>query len=140
MPFRRHPSSASASASFGAGTFVGGAFKTSLGSTHHERHSSGQGDNVVVTVNDLGTHNVVMNSLGNEDSDKVKNAENLVEENTLMTGFLKKQAHSLMHLPFVVMCKTAAFLPRQIYFQIIPASWQLLMDSNLQLASSAGSL
>ncbi|XP_063722900.1 protein unc-80-like isoform X4 [Symsagittifera roscoffensis] len=140
MPFRRHPSSASASASFGAGTFVGGAFKTSLGSTHHERHSSGQGDNVVVTVNDLGTHNVVMNSLGNEESDKVKNAENLVEENTLMTGFLKKQAHSLMHLPFVVMCKTAAFLPRQIYFQIIPASWQLLMDSNLQLASSAAAL
>ena len=119
------------SASFGGATI-----KTSLTNPYGiERGFSCPMDQ---QYSDFGGGAVVTGSIAGEDVQDKNGNERIMEENVLMTSFLKKRAFSLTHLPFVVMCKTAAVLPRQIYLSVIPAAWQLLMDSNLQMSSSAG--
>ena len=89
---------------------------------------------------DFGGGAVATGSTAGEELQDKNGNDRIMEENVLMTNFLKKRAFSLTHLPFVVICKTAAVLPRQIFLSVIPAAWQLLMDSNLQMSSSAGLL
>ncbi|CAF3405487.1 unnamed protein product [Rotaria sp. Silwood1] len=59
--------------------------------------------------------------------------------NTIST-YLEKQVGSLMQIPLMTLCKSSVLLDNEHYSEILPLSWELLLDGNEELSSCAATM
>ncbi|XP_071508730.1 protein unc-80 homolog, partial [Diadema antillarum] len=61
-------------------------------------------------------------------------------EDTPIMKYLKMQAMDLYHSPLSLLAKAAPILSEDVYDNILPLAWELLLDSSQQLAGSAAAI
>nr|XP_054770882.1 protein unc-80 homolog [Lytechinus pictus] len=61
-------------------------------------------------------------------------------EDTPIMKYLKVQAMDLFHAPLSLLAKAAPILGEELYDNILPLAWELLLDTSQQLAGSAAAL
>ncbi|CAF3808214.1 unnamed protein product [Rotaria magnacalcarata] len=57
-----------------------------------------------------------------------------------ISSYLEKQVGSLMQIPLKILCKSSILLEDEHYSQILPLSWELLLDRNEELSSCAATI
>ncbi|CAF1372114.1 unnamed protein product [Adineta ricciae] len=57
-----------------------------------------------------------------------------------ISNYIKKQVGSLIHIPLLLLCKSAVLLDEEHYAQILRLSWQLLLDENEELSACAATI
>lgn len=59
------------------------------------------------------------------------------KENSLILKYIKNHVRDLFHVPLSTLVKGAAILTEDQFIEIIPASWELLLETNQETAASA---
>ncbi|CAF3964235.1 unnamed protein product, partial [Rotaria sp. Silwood2] len=57
-----------------------------------------------------------------------------------ISTYLEKQVGSLIQIPLMILCKSSVLLDDEHYSQILPLSWELLLDGNEELSSCAATI
>jgi hypothetical protein len=52
--------------------------------------------------------------------------------------YITLQAQKLTHAPMAVICKSAPILSDETYIDMMPVAWELLLESDQELAAAAG--
>ena len=59
------------------------------------------------------------------------------KENSLILKYIKNHVRDLFHVPVSALVKGAAVLTEDQFIEVIPAAWELLLETNQETAASA---
>ena len=82
--------------------------------------------------------------LADQDSEKGKESSKTSgdpdKENSPVLKYLKTQVKDIFHAPLATMVKGAAVMTEELFVDVLPVAWELLLESNQEVAASAASL
>lgn len=76
----------------------------------------------------------VLSSAAEKPSDKRS------EENSPILKYIKNHVRELFHIPMAIMIKSAVVLTEDFFIEVIPAAWELLLEKNPEISTSAAAL
>ncbi|CAL7937444.1 unnamed protein product [Xylocopa violacea] len=62
------------------------------------------------------------------------------KENSPILKYLKTQVKDIFHAPLATLVKGAVVMTEELFVDVLPVSWELLLESNQEVAASAASL
>lgn len=62
------------------------------------------------------------------------------KDNPIILKYIKNQIRELFHIPIAALIKGAAILSEDLFIDILPAAWELLLETNQETAASASAL
>ncbi|XP_043521274.1 protein unc-80 homolog isoform X3 [Frieseomelitta varia] len=82
--------------------------------------------------------------LADQDSEKGKESSKISgdsdKENSPVLKYLKTQVKDIFHAPLATMVKGAVVMTEELFVDVLPVAWELLLESNQEVAASAASL
>ncbi|CAK9824157.1 Protein unc-80 homolog [Anthophora retusa] len=76
---------------------------------------------------------------GKESSKKSKGGD-AEKENSAILKYLKTQVKDVFHAPLATLVKGAVVMTEELFVEVLPVAWELLLESNQEVAASAASL
>ncbi|KOC65753.1 Protein unc-80 like protein, partial [Habropoda laboriosa] len=62
------------------------------------------------------------------------------KENSAILKYLKTQVKDIFHAPLATLVKGAVVMTEELFVEVLPVAWELLLESNQEVAASAASL
>ncbi|XP_076221497.1 unc80, NALCN channel complex subunit isoform X7 [Nomia melanderi] len=84
--------------------------------------------------------------LADQDSEKGKECltksgkEDSEKENPAILKYIKSQVKDVFHAPLATLVKGAVVMTEELFIDVLPVAWELLLESNQEVAASAASL
>ncbi|XP_076183174.1 unc80, NALCN channel complex subunit isoform X2 [Ptiloglossa arizonensis] len=84
--------------------------------------------------------------LADQDSEKGKESskkssdDELEKENQAILKYIKTQVKDIFHAPLATLVKGAVVMTEELFVDVLPVAWELLLESNQEVAASAASL
>lgn len=83
--------------------------------------------------------------LADQDSERGKDSSKVSggdtdKENSAMLKYLKTQVKEIFHAPLATMVKGAVVMTEEVFVDVLPVAWELLLESNQEVVASAASL
>ncbi|XP_034179249.1 unc80, NALCN channel complex subunit isoform X3 [Osmia lignaria lignaria] len=83
--------------------------------------------------------------LADQDSEKGKETSKKSEgepdkENSAILKYIKTQVKDVFHAPMATLVKGAVVMTEELFVDVLPVAWELLLESNQEVAASAASL
>lgn len=69
-----------------------------------------------------------------------KEPEKKPDENSIVLKYMKNHVRELFHIPMAILIKSAAVLTEDQFIEVIPAAWELLLETNQEISTSAAAL
>lgn len=69
-----------------------------------------------------------------------KQTEKKPEENSPILKYIKNHVREIFHVPMAIMIKSAVVLGEDSFIEVIPAAWELLLEKNPEISTSAAAL
>ncbi|XP_076677709.1 unc80, NALCN channel complex subunit isoform X4 [Andrena cerasifolii] len=75
-----------------------------------------------------------------KESSKKSGADESRKENLAILKYIKTQVKDVFHAPLATLVKGAVVMTEELFVEVLPVAWELLLESNQEVAASAASL